>query len=245
MKPKLLIALGDSFTEGWGNYDPVKLQEFLEKNKDISHNPDWASPLPEDRIDGFHEMLFASKSRFLEYSWPNVLKQMAGFDRVINVGRGGTSVSGQLKRFMANYGEIDFSNEYDVTLIWLIPSSLRISFFINGLVQDIHLKDTRKQYSKLVVDLMELMNNPEDDLHLERDFYIQIIKYFCQAKNYKFYFDFVFKEGVDRQVKYLQESGYLNIKFPEFTPYNTSFCLHFNELGYSQLAKNIFDRLTI
>ena len=36
MKPKLLIALGDSFTEGWGNYDPVKLQEFLEKNKDIS-----------------------------------------------------------------------------------------------------------------------------------------------------------------------------------------------------------------
>jgi hypothetical protein len=245
MKPKLLIALGDSFTEGWGNYDPTKLAEFLLGNKDISHNPNWATPLPEDRIDKFHEMLFLSKSRFLEYSWPNVLKEMMGFDRVINLGRGGSGPSGQVKRFLSGYGEVDFSVGYDVTVIWLVPSSSRISFFINGLVKDIHINNNRNEYSKLITGLLELMKNPEEDLHLERDFYIQIIKYFCQLRGYKFYFDFLFKEGADRNVSYLQEDAYLNIKFPQLTPENTSFCSHFNEIGYAELANNIFDRLKL
>jgi len=228
MKNKLLIALGDSFTAGWGNYNPEKLNIFLNKNS-------------QDRKEHFSELLNSSESRFLEYSWPNILKHKMLFNEVINLGLGGSSVSGQMKRFISEYGNTNFNDKYDVTLIWLVPTAERISFFINGGVEDIQLSSPK--YDKLLRELINTMENPELDFILESNFYIKLMEYFCQLKNYKFYFDFVYKFNNSKGVSYLTHPSYLNIDHPNFNYNNTAFCGHYNELGYTELAKSIQDNL--
>lgn len=228
MKKKLLIALGDSFTAGWGNYDPEKLDIFLNKS-------------PQEKKEYFPELLASSESRFLEYSWPNLLKYKMPFDEVINLGLGGSSVSGEVKRFISKYGDSDFTNKYEVTLIWLVPTAERISFFINGEVEDIQLSSPK--YSTLISELIQTMENPQLDFMFETDFYIKIMKHFCQLKNYNFYFDFVYKFNNNTNISYLDHPSYLNITHPDFNARTTAFCGHYNEVGYEELAKNIYNSL--
>lgn len=228
MKDKLLITLGDSFTAGWGNYDPEKLDIFLSKDT-------------QDKKEYFPELLKSSESRFLEYSWPNVLKNKMSFDEVMNLGLGGSSVSGQIKRFISKYGDSNFTDKYEVTLIWLVPTAERISFFINGEIEDIQLSSPK--YSTLVSELIQMMENPQRDFILETDFYIKMMKYFCQLKGYNFYFDFVHKFNNNTEISYLNHPSYLNIDHPEFNASTTAFCGHYNEVGYAELAKNIYNSL--
>lgn len=237
-KPKMLIAIGDSFTHGWGNYDPDELKIFLSKHKNAPA-PDPSEEFAKD----FHTLFSKSESRIFEYSWPNLLKIKLGYDKVLNLGRGGSSVAGNVKRFIMDYGEHNFSTDYDVTLIWMIPTATRIGFFINGNVQDILLNSAVTEHSELVKSLLKLMSNPDSDFKLEQSFYIRIMRLICQLYGYKFIFDFTFGARGGLREEYINTPEFLDNTFPTFTAHNRAYDGHFNELGYKQLADNIYNSL--
>ena len=113
MKKRLLITLGCSLTEGVGCYDysinPDKLHfgHLNDRNKKRT-------------LDNFHKE-----------GWPNRVGKGLNFDKVINLGSGGSSNSTHLKLFVDKIKtQIDkLHKEYDVFLIWMMTEPTRFSFY--------------------------------------------------------------------------------------------------------------------
>lgn len=222
MKPKLLITLGCSWTEGVGCYE----EEF--KNiKDYS-----------DELDYYVN----SYDRFHNYGWPKLLGKKLGFDKVINFGKGGSSNSRQSKVFYDYMYEHDLSN-YDVLVIFLMTIPHRFSFYIDGRIRDYTISDREpylieKGYIEELVDLHR-------DSTLEQVYAVRTIEQLCENKN----FDFLITSWVDNIELFL--SLYNNSKrhlFPiirillppkdkEWTYYAP--CSHPNELGYEWMSNEM------
>lgn len=113
MKKRLLITLGCSLTEGVGCYDysinPGKLHFGKLNAKDKKRT-----------LDNFHKE-----------GWPNRVGKALNFDKVINLGSGGSSNCTHLKLFTDKIKTkiSKLNEEYDIFLIWMMTEPTRFSFY--------------------------------------------------------------------------------------------------------------------
>lgn len=237
MKPKLLITLGCSWTEGVGCYDPP-----------ISYDP--RKELSKDEIE--YQVLnhyAKNRNRFHEHGWPNKVGMELGFDKVINLGVGGSSNSAHLKILYEFIEDNDIS-EYNILIIWLMTEPIRFSFYINGKVKNFqkHYIDFYQTKSKLMDEYINEIEDINLDPILEQKFYLKTLENFCISNNIDLIttswnpsYRFLFK--IYNSNTYLHKSPRLMkppIKVDENGNLtNYSFCRHPNENGYKWIANEI------
>jgi hypothetical protein len=229
-KKKLLITVGDSFTEGVGCYGD------LVSNQNISFK--------ELTIEYYQKSL----DRFHEYGYPNELGRLLNYDKVINLGFGGSAPMSNVKYFFERYIDKDFS-DYEVFVFWLIPSFFRASFYSNGrILSKIPSSKISGTIDKFDFHYMELISKGNIDLNvtLETIFGIKIMEFVCKSKNYDFLYTIVDVKQMSVFKEIYQSENYIqDFNVFEGIDYKSEFspCLHPNELGYKKVAKNIYDKI--
>jgi hypothetical protein len=230
MKKKLLITLGCSYTEGMGCYD------FTNFPKDATVYSNGVTKKQCDyQFDQFHKK-----------GWPNKLGKLLGYDKVLNMGLGGSSQSSNMKVFMQKYRNFNFS-EYEVFILWWIPNSHRFSFYRDRKSFSIISNSYGDSFD--VVDVLGksylnfIQRYPEDCV-LETKFYLDLMEDYCEFKGYKLLW-------VSEEDDYLKKSnisswlgvsiGDIKANLPEHK-INPS-CFHPNELGYDIISQNIYNTL--
>jgi len=139
MKKRLLVTIGCSLTEGVGCYDyninPDKLHfgQLNYKNK-------------KQTLDNFHKE-----------GWPNRVGKALNFDKVINLGSGGSSNCTHLKLFTDKIkSKIDKLNkEYDVFLIWMMTEPTRFSFYTTDTILQFCPVEAANPTNNIVVNSLE------------------------------------------------------------------------------------------
>tara|TARA_B110000459_G_scaffold196785_1_gene239312 strand:- start:554 stop:1366 length:813 start_codon:yes stop_codon:yes gene_type:complete len=236
-KPKLLISLGCSFTAGLGCYSDESI-EWYNSNKDKINQPELTLTL-----------LYKNRKRFKEEGWPFLLSKKLKFNKLINMGIGGSSTSAQLKRFFENYHVFELE-KYDTTIIWLLTNSVRFSKYINGQVEDISINGKNESiansYHRLATDI---------DYTLEQIFTIRCMIEFCKSHNINLYFDSWHtktKNDIsntckkDDSLKYIL-NYYLDIggidSIHHTDGYISRICEHPNQEGYKEMARLLYEKL--
>jgi hypothetical protein len=235
MKQRVLITLGDSWTEGVGCYGIEETNLFVDENKRISLSR--RQEFVDRYLDNFHKE-----------GWPNRVGKKLGFDKVINLGWGASSNSSDVKSFYNFVRHNDFSDS-EVLVIWMMTDPVRFSFYIDSELKDyMYYSGFSSELSKEYIN--ELKDFDKDPI-LEQIYYIESLKTLCdlngldlvltswsktfhlltrlyQSKNYLFGTGFFLKPPYDKS-----DDG-------KTYKYH-SFCLHPNELGYEWVADKIVD----
>ena len=254
MKKKLLLTMGCSCTEGVGAYDMNFIEDMKRKHPEYNNITD-------------HHMVYEdSKDRFHKYSWPSALQKKIKYDKLINMGRRSSSNSQQLKMFVEKFADTNFSEEYDVMVVWLLTHPSRISFYNNGQIETIlnNFFADVEAYDNLSKALMTWIEDPHNDFLLEQLYEIRLMKLICKAYGYKFLFsslstytnDFVTKVCPslnENNIDYFYKNmigyngrplkSFSNIQPPERDTnpeYYSTICFHPNERGYDYIAQNMF-----
>lgn len=235
MKQKILITLGDSWTEGAGCYN----------NKSPNLTSNFQSN-PIETLQEASEFVDKHKSNFHKQGWPNRVGKKLGFDKVYNLGWGGASNSSCVKTFYNFLDEYDLS-KHDVLVFWFMTDPLRFSFYNEGILQD-YIPGSELDTNFTLEYLKEIVDIEKDPL-LEQIFYIKILENTCQLNG----FDLIlssWSKTFPRLMKSYPSSKYLfsnpiilrppdikiskdgNLKY-------YSFCYHPNELGYEWIANKI------
>lgn len=236
MKKKLLITIGCSFTEGVGCYDSevvtYKVGGKIKYKKT-------------------EEVYYISKERFHKYSWPSNLQKQINYDYLINLGFGGSSTSGNVKVWFEKYYEKNFSDEFDVLMIWLLPSPSRFSFYRNSTVMNINPAMERNIYNVHSYDIgKEYLNFVEDidlDPILEQIFYVKIMEEQCVTKKYNFlyipqdYNQNIFFEKFHNIKNMMKFNHSIFPNFSENPTMKSLVCEHPNELGYKYISNQIYN----
>ncbi len=236
MKPKLLITLGCSLTEGVGCYN----LDLLPKNP----NQDYFLDLKLEK----------HSKRFLKYGWPNVLGNHLNYDLVINMGTAGIGPGGNIKDFISkwNSGERKIKkrlinlSDYEVLLYWWIPSPNRYSFYFEGEIETEHIGQSDSKLSK---ELLNKIGDYKVDMILETQFYLNVLKLFCEKHDIKLIWTTTEKYVEDS----LDKENFSGIKHNELEDFHFnnenlyekyhSFCKHPNEDGYELIAFRILQNL--
>jgi len=229
-KPKLLITMGCSFTEGVGCYDVSKMDEL----KSYVSLP--------------YEQFIHQTNNFHKLGWPNRVGKKLGYDKVINLGLAGSSNSGQVKQFSEKYLDKDFS-EYEVLIIWLLTEPSRISFYSGGTILDIVPKSNNTLYNEYVRTIQDITI----DTTLEEIFYIKMMEQICENKGYSLLISPLTSYISHDSLYSIYKSKYYLNPSP-ISPTEEIFdrkylCdipkgdTHFNELGYEKLSNNIMDNI--
>jgi hypothetical protein len=235
MKKKLLITMGCSFTEGVGCYDPETIPS------------DMVDRMKHEKIE---EVYITNKERFHKYSWPSFLQKKLKYDKLINLGFGGSSTSGNLKVWFEKYFDKNFSDEYDVLIIWMLPEPTRFSFYRKSSIMNINPSMSKNIYNVYSYDLgKEYINFLEDidlDPILEQIFYLKIFDDHLKSKNY----NFLFVPLIHNQNRYFEKlyniNNMINLKesvLPNFSKnpeMKSLICSHPNEKGYDSVSEKIF-----
>lgn len=234
MKKKLLITLGCSLTEGVGCYDYT--QELYEI----------------DKLDGFPTEY--QINRFHEFGWPNRLGKKLNYDKVINLGWGGSSNSAHIKLFVEKILIQDFS-DYDILVIWMLTSTDRFSFYVNGRIGQFFgvIDDTSSKLERGYFETIRMLdrNLPVSDDLLETVFYIKCLEQMCENNSFnllitswenlsftkirQFYKSKYYMKEVDSTIAFLPE---------EDGEYCSKVCRHPNEMGYEVFANNMFNSIS-
>jgi hypothetical protein len=235
MKPKLLITVGDSWTEGVGCYN----NETPHLNTSFDSN--FTKNLRETMV--FEEKY---QKNFHKQGWPNRVGKKLGFDKVINLGFGGASNSSCVKSFY-NFLDDNHLDDYDVLVFWLMTEPFRFSFYIGGELQD-YLPNTEikndfcDEYIKEIKDI-------EKDPISEQIFYIKVLESVCELRGFDLILSswsrtlpalmklypsekYLFKNPINLRPPYIKS------KTGEFLIYH-SFCKHPNEDGYEWMSNKI------
>lgn len=239
--------MGCSFTEGVGCWDMTL---------DYSDNFDYCN-----LSDYFDDL---NKPRFHEKGWPNRVGKKLGFDKVINIGLGGVSNSHQVKEFFEkfiNTNALYSVSDYDVTIIWMMTESSRISFYKNGKNESTSGTKLYNEYAKYII---ESDNNEYDykfDFELESLFYFNIMDFVCKSNNFKLYctswimdieYGNIFSkicnnesfinDNIYRLPSHIKESS---TDFKEIFEkhFSNPICEHPSEQGYEIIANNIVESL--
>lgn len=225
MKKKLLITMGCSLTEGVGCYGDMTKEK-------------WNQDMYEDFLDRFHQ-----------YAWPTHLVKKMGYDKLINLGLGASSTSGQLKQFSEKYLHKDLS-EYDVLIIWLLTDSSRFSFYLDYQIHNYLCTFVDDSESTLSKSYIHEMNDINADTLLEQVFYIKMMEQICENKGYKLLLVNSSSDEHKRLVDFYESDNYLTIDNPH-TIFNNDAegdeylspigCHHPNESGYEIVSNKIFD----
>jgi len=231
MKKKLLITLGDSFTEGWGCYDYTKT--IVDYNDPYQNN------------------------RFHELGWPNRLGQKLNYDKVINLGWGGSSNSAHVKLFVEKILPKDFSN-YDVLVIWMIAPPERFSFYSGGQISQFHpnIELSGSVNQTLGESYIMDIENLEEDSILETIFYIRCLEQMCENNSFELLIT-TWDVSIFKKINNLYPSKYFmkssNNKPIVESPfsdksdnkYKSKICDHPNELGYERISVNMMDSISL
>lgn len=231
MKPKLLITMGDSNTEGVGCYgDETQAENYV---KQYGKN-----------IERFHA-----------FGWPPRLQSKLNYDFLINLGTGGSSDSHQLKSFIENITEEELE-KYEVLVIWMMTFPGRFSFYRNKRVFSVRASDSNNrqfpEISKLALGYVNFIDNVIEDSALEQLYHIRVFSKICKNAGIKFLFSsldalqyeflkenatkhFMTENNLDTYGKQIYPQFQLN---PEL---KSRFCMHPNESGYEFIAENIFN----
>lgn len=245
-KPKLLITMGCSFTEGEGCYDINDLPSDININRNT-----FTDLYPEIT----EEIKNKSYQRFHENGWPNRLGKKLNYDRVINLGLGGSSTSGQLKVFMEKYYD-QYFEEYDVFLFWYLSEPARISFYMDNRVQNLipgigYKFDeddiTEHDLGDIYVKLIDISH----DTTLEQLFYIRTMKEICYNRNWNylvqhhnFSMEYLLRQYDDDEFYLNQDNMNIDDMMPDNKDYYTSpICSHPNENGYELIAEIFYQQI--
>lgn len=233
MKPRLLLTIGDSLTEGIGAYDESTIPINFNSHEDI-----------DILFDLYHKNI----KNFNKYSWPTQLVQKLGYDKLINLGIGGASTSGNVKQLLESYSTERFE-DYEVTVIWLLSEPTRISFYIDGFIQNQNIGNHKGESSIMDLYLSEIKDN---DPILEQIFYIKVMEEICHNRKWNLIITYWGEWG-----KYLihnhNSKNYLTPYYQPIIPpdlsdpvnvkYKSPVCNHPNKLGYEYMSNLIYDLL--
>ena len=229
MKKKLLITMGCSFTEGVGCWDT----STLPRNFSLSH-------------ERYQYYRYQQANRFHELGWPNRLGKKLGYDKVINLGLGGSSTSGQAKWFFTQYLNRDLS-DWDVLIIWLLSEPSRISFYKDTKIKNLM---SNPQYSENYafdgyIKFLSDSKTYQEDMVLEQLFYRNIIKTICEQKSYNFLTFNLYSTDNNHIFHRFNpnDKTYSPIHVDPAAPpeYYSKTCGHWNELGYEYVTTNMFN----
>jgi hypothetical protein len=196
-----------------------------------------------------------SIERFHLNGWPAQLQKKLNYNKLINISKGGTGESYQLKRFIEEFGGIYLSKEYDVLVVWLSSPQGRMSFYANGGLYNImtsHPYEEKTKESDFAKAYINIIENVELDTSLEQVFYIKTLKEICNGKNYNF---LIFPLSVtDSKLHQLLDIKENMGKYYTFPPYKSIIpdldnpkyssilkCHHPNELGYELIAERMIE----
>lgn len=235
MKPKALITLGCSFTEGHGCYI-----EPLPYYINISDKERYDM---EQKIQGILEKDYEKNlENFRKHSWSYLLGKNLGFDKVINLGLCGSSNDAHLK-ILFDYLENNSLDNNDVLIIWYMTEPSRFSFYVDGKVKS--YIPTAKETNGIEKEYLKEISNIDTDPILEQRFYIKVMESFCKLNN----FDLILT-SMNPSFKLLhkiyQTDLYLEPYPTHLSPPTTSidsetleyysFCSHPNQKGYEWIA---------
>lgn len=237
MKQKILVTIGDSWTEGVGCYggEVPKLSSNFRNN--FTEN-----------LRETIELEKKYKTNFHKEGWPNRVGKKLGFDKVYNLGWGGASNSSCIKTFYNFLDEYDLT-KHDVLVFWFMTEPLRFSFYNDGILHD-YIPNTELDTNFTIEYLKEIKDIDKDPL-LEQIFYIKVLEKTCQLNG----FDLIlssWSRTLPKLMMMYPSSKYLfSTPFPLRPPYIKigngdflkyhSFCKHPNELGYEWIANKIVD----
>jgi hypothetical protein len=255
-KKKLLITIGCSYTEGVGAYDSNIFTEL--NNSKFVMGRELKNLTFRDKC----EINDLNLHRFHTHGWPSKLQKLLNYDKLINIGKSGASNSQCVKTWFETINNINL-DEYDVTVIWLMTYSGRISFYRTGMIHSIlpglrHDPKTNPDadltfeqlYDKYVAFLGE---NYMNDINLEAVFYLKIIQKICKLSNYNFFYfnadvndgkiiDKLMENGNNSLNSYFYESCKNCSTILDYVGDNKSpLSMHPNEMGYDMIANRLFN----
>lgn len=233
MKPKLLITLGCSWTEGVGCYVP---SVYYNASTAVTFND--IEPL----ISKYHDK---NKKNFHEFGWPNRLGKKLAFDKVINLGVGGSSNSTAVKIIYEFIEQNDIS-KYETLVVWLMTEPARFSFYSGGVLNDLQVSEEIRM--PIMTEYLKFIQNINLDPILEQKFYLKTLENFCKVNNLDLittswsetFFDLI---KIYHSKTYLTKTPKLMI--PPHTKdidgylLNWSFCSHPNQNGYEWIANEM------
>jgi hypothetical protein len=268
MKPKLLITLGCSHTEGWGNWDintfPKALRDKVSTLKRGEHlfqgHMDFDKKDYQNIIETLH---IKNYDNFHNNGWPMNLAKLLKVDKLVNLGRGGSGNSGQIKTLFEKNIHNNPYEEYEVLVIWQMTEPHRLSYYFNNEINDV-MTDDYESYKGYIKDMTVREtdskmwsghNLPLSDATLESVFYYKILEFVCEQNNWKLltfapelihsdiwqgqaFEHFLKSDNYHRYSVFGRSYNYCD----ESKPYLLSaLCGHHNEEGYKVIAKKIFD----
>lgn len=233
MKPKLLITLGCSWTEGVGCYYPP-----------INYNINTPSDYVE-KIDVIEKYRNENLHNFHKYGWPNKLGIKLGFDKVVNLGYGGASNSYSIKILYEYLAQANIE-KYETLIVWLMTEPVRFSFYIDGKLKN-YLKIDGIENPLAAAYLDEITSIDLDPL-LEHKFYLKTLETLCELKNIGLVVT-SWNNSYKDLYKIYKSKSYLHktpivlepplIKNENGDLKNYSFCSHPNENGYEWIANEM------
>lgn len=167
MKKKLLITIGDSFTEGVGCYDPVLLEKYIKNEITME------------------DMYIPSQPRYKQYAWPTYVAKNLNYD-LINLATGGMANSAMAKTLIKNQFDNLLEKYQNVIVILMLSDPGRISFYKQGQVSSIIPNTDVPDDLELYQHYLKFINLPEVDFVMETAFYVKAIESFCRANQYNF-----------------------------------------------------------
>jgi len=252
LKKKLLITMGCSFTEGYGCWDDITFSnEMLIKSK--NHTPNNPFFGNDNSNIKFHtsELISKNINNFQSKGWPTNLANLMGATTILNLGKGGSSNSGQVKEFFRrNLHENPYS-DYDVTLVWLMTEPFRISFYIDREIRDFMIPSQpiwKEYFREIISHHTNDLNNgiPIEDATLESVFYFNIMKTTCIKNNWNFYTFPLTNIFSKYFTKYESSDNFykkciIPIKHGDNLKLYSHICGHLNELGYRYVAESMYN----
>lgn len=236
MKKKLLITMGCSMTEGVGCYDVNTIDD---KYLSMTVDDIWV----DENIKDLYIINQKNADRFHEFGWPNQIGKKLGYDKVINLGLGGSATSSQVKIFFEKYPTETF-DDWEVLIMFMLPEPARFSFYVGEEISHF-LPHLGGEIEKAYLNLPQ--NNFEDQL-CEQIFYIKIMEEVCKNRNFNFiYFNHDIFVNNTLDIAYKNKTNHLKLSAVDGMlvrnnkqKYKSPICHHPNELGYEYIANQIF-----
>tara|TARA_R110002153_G_scaffold46791_1_gene132127 strand:- start:175 stop:1017 length:843 start_codon:yes stop_codon:yes gene_type:complete len=236
-KPRLLITVGDSLTEGVGCYDLelIKTHNITQQENHFNYNNPYNKKFEEfydKSMEGFHEL-----------GWPNNLGKKLNYDKVINIGASGSSSSAHLKLFVEKILPKNLS-QYDVLVIWMLTDPRRISFYSDGKIRGFHVG------TNLHNEYINSSSGIIFDSNLETIFYIKCMEEICENNNFDLLITSFGRQSFN-EIRSIYDSKYymkeINGELTFICSLNSnqisSLCPHPNQFGYDYFSKNMFESI--
>lgn len=222
MKKRLLITMGCSWTEGVGCWDYSKM-----------YNPGNVK-----LTEAEHKY---QKNRFHELGWPNRVGKKLGYDKVLNLGLGGSAHSTHVKLFVERILPMDLS-EWEVLVIWMMTEPTRFSFY-NGLVNFDYIPLTKHKKTPLEDAYSKEIDLPSYSAQYDQLFYMKIMEQICENNEYGLLFT-SWNSSMEYLYKIYPSNKYIHKEWVTMFPQKSSYyshCKHPNEKGYEWVANTLVD----